>query len=630
MKEEDIKWLSKQINSIIEAAKNIFGDSYDYSKVVYQDMKTPITLLCIKHNFTFEQKPVYLLRGNRGCKYCSGRGLNTEDFINKSKKVFMNNEFDYSKTVYKNNQTKVVFICNVHRIEWEQLPQSHLKGNNPCQNCNGQKRTTLESFLSMVEKESYYNQFDYSLVESNSITNKHSKIAIRCIKHDEVFVQEINTHLRPSNACSGCNKFSRREGLKLENMLNKVNQDKRFDYSITDFKVSNLGKVKIICTIHKLTFEQTLNGHLSGRIGCPICDKENRLTTFDEFVERVKNIHGENRYSFDRTVLIKGVQGKTILKCNKHDEYFSYEIFRILQGLEGCLKCRTQNISRKEKDLADFVENELGFFIERGYRKVKGLSPKEVDIFIPKKNLAIEFNGLYWHSEAAGKDKNYHYNKYLKCQQAGVRLLTIWEDEWEYKKEIVKSHIKHVLGLNNDERIYARKTIIRLIDKGDAQLFLNDNHIQGFVGASVHIGLFDKKNNNLVAVGSFLKTGGNYHLVRFATSCSVVGGFSKLINYFEKSYNYEKLITFADLSFSDGGLYENNGFIFCKLIKPDYSYIMSNKITRFHKFGFRKEKFKNNSSFIFEEGLTEKELANLNGLERIWDLGKLRFVKEHS
>ena len=278
-----------------------------------------------------------------------------------------------------------------------------------------------------------------------------------------------------------------------------------------------------------------------------------------------------------------------MLKCVKHGEYFSYDMFRILQGLEGCNKCRTSGTSKKEKALADFVEHELGFSIERNYRKIDGLSPKEVDIFIPSRNIAIEFNGLYWHS-ALYLDKNYHYDKWKKCADAGVRLLTVWEDEWENKQDIVKSHIKHVLGLNNDEKVYARNTVGEPITKG---------------------------------------TGDNYQLVRFATSKTVVGGFSKLINYFEKNYEYELLITFADLGFSDGALYEKNGFVLDKVMAPDYSYIVQNTVQRFHKFGFRRERFEKDPLLIFDESLSERQLAEVNGLERIYDCGKLRYVKKH-
>lgn len=614
--------------TLIEDIKEKFGDKYCYDEVDYQGMKTPVILLCVEHNHKFEQQPVHILRGNRGCKYCSGRGLSTEDFINNSKQVFKNNEFDYSKTIYTNNHTKVVFICNVHKTEWEQLPQNHLKGNNPCQDCNGQKPIDREMFIKRSKEKFGENRFDYSKV--GTIKGVHTKVSLICVKHNQEFVQEAWSNLQGMVGCPECNFNTKLTPEKIKEKALLKHDGKMFDYSKVDWSKSIIKKQLIGCHIAEHGFyEQTLDGHLMGKMPCIICDKQNRLTTLDEFIERVKNIHGADKYGFDRTVLVNGIQGDAVLKCNKHNEYFSYDMFRILQGLEGCLKCRSNGASKKEKELADFVEHELGFSIERNYRKIDGLSPKEVDIFIPSRNIAIEFNGLYWHSELY-LDKNYHYDKWEKCADAGVRLLTVWEDEWENKQDIVKSHIKHVLGLNNDEKIYARNTVVKPINRGMAQLFLNDYHIQGFVGASIHMGVFEKNSESLVAVGSFLKSGDNYNLVRFATSETVVGGFSKFINYFEKNYEYEQLITFADLSFSDGALYEKNGFVLDKVMAPDYSYIMRNMVQRFHKFGFRRERFEKDPLLLFDESLSERQLAEVNGLERIYDCGKLRYVKEHS
>lgn len=613
--------------TLIEEIKEKFGDKYCYDEVDYQGMKTSVILLCVEHNYKFEQQPVHILRGNRGCKYCSGRGLSTEDFINNSKKIFKNNEFDYSKTFYKNNQTKAIFICNVHKTEWEQLPQNHLRGNNPCQDCNGQKPIDREMFIKRSKEKFGENRFDYSKVAQ--IKGIHTKVILVCVKHDQDFIQEAWSNLKGMVGCPECNFNTKLTPEKIKEKALLKHDGKMFDYSKVDWSKSIIEKQLIGCHIAEHGFyEQTLDGHLMGKMPCKICDKQNRLTTLDEFIERVKNIHGADKYDFDKTVLINGIQGDAVLKCVKHDEYFSYDMFRILQGLEGCSKCRTSGTSKKEKALADFVEHELGFSIERNYRKIDGLSPKEVDIFIPSRNIAIEFNGLYWHSELY-LDKNYHYDKWKKCADAGVRLLTVWEDEWENKQDIVKSHIKHVLGLNNDEKIYARNTVVKPINKGMAQLFLNDHHIQGFVGASIHMGVFEKNSESLVAVGSFLKSGDNYQLVRFATSQTVVGGFSKLINYFEKNYEYEQLITFADLGFSDGALYEKNGFVLDRVMAPDYSYVVQNTVQRFHKFGFRRDRFEKDPLLIFDESLSERHLAELNGLERIYDCGKLRYVKEH-
>lgn len=614
--------------SLVEEIKEIFGDKYAYDEVVYQGMNKPVVLTCVEHKYTFEQSPVHILRKQQKCKYCSGKGLNTEDFVVMSKSVFGGNKFDYSKTLYRKMSEKVVFVCAVHGSEWSQLPQNHLKGNNPCQDCNGQRPINREEFIKRSKELFGTNRFDYSKVKE--IKGIHTKITLICNKHNEEFIQEAWSNLNSKIGCPECNITAKMSPGKIKQKALLVHSGLMFDYSRVEWNKGIREKQTIGCHVGEHGFfKQSFDGHLMGKNPCQICYKENRLTKTDEFIERVKNVHGEDRYGFDKVFLKNGLQGDATLRCNKHNEYFDYDMFRILQGLEGCVKCRNSNVSKKEKELADFVENDLGFSIERSYRKIEHLSPKEVDIFIPEKNVAIEFNGLYWHSEANGKDKNYHYEKWLNCENSGVRLLTVWEDEWENKKDIVKSHLKHVLGVNDSEKVYARKTVFREISKDVAQVFLSNYHIQGFVGASIYVGLFKHDTDELVAVANFLKSDNDYVLSRYATSGSVVGGFSKIIKYFEKFYEYDKLVTFADRSFSDGGLYENNGWVADKELPPDYSYIMPNKIARFHKFGFRKKKFQQDSSLIFDDNMKEKQLAELNGLDRVWDLGKIRFIKAH-
>lgn len=238
------------------------------------------------------------------------------------------------------------------------------------------------------------------------------------------------------------------------------------------------------------------------------------------------------------------------------------------------------------------------------------------------------YNGLYWHSERAGKDEKYHYEKWLKCHNAGIHLLTVWEDEWVNKQEIVKSHIKHILGMCDMRKVFARQTYVKVLSEEQARLFLNDYHIQGFVDSSIYLGMFEKDMNSLIAVASFVKFGDDYVLSRYATSSNIDGGFSKIISYFEKNYSYDQLVTYVDRSFSDGILYKNNGWVMDGEIAPDYSYILPNKVERFHKSSFPKSKFEKDTGLLFDDNMIESELALLNGFDRIWDLGKMRFVKK--
>ena len=142
--------------------------------------------------------------------------------------------------------------------------------------------------------------------------------------------------------------------------------------------------------------------------------------------------------------------------------------------------------------------------------------------------MAIEFNGLYWHTENQGKDKRYHYNKWKQCKDKGIQLITVWEDEWRDKRDIVKSMLAHKLGVSQDKRVYARKTTLAPLSSPQTRSFLDSYHIQGFARSTAYFGLYDS-SNTLVAVSSWRKNKNTLYLDRYATSCVVAVGMPPLV-----------------------------------------------------------------------------------------------------
>ena len=132
-----------------------------------------------------------------------------------------------------------------------------------------------------------------------------------------------------------------------------------------------------------------------------------------------------------------------------------------------------------------FIKSNTQSAVETSNRTI--LNGKELDIYLPELNLAFEFNGLYWHSELH-KDRRYHLEKTKLCADKGINLIHIWEDDWDNKVEICKSIILNKIG--KSERIYARKCDIRIVDNKLVREFLDINHIQGFVGSKIKIGLY--------------------------------------------------------------------------------------------------------------------------------------------
>ncbi|MCK9477617.1 MAG: hypothetical protein M0R46_17005 [Candidatus Muirbacterium halophilum] len=287
-----------------------------------------------------------------------------------------------------------------------------------------------------------------------------------------------------------------------------------------------------------------------------------------------------------------------------------------------CNPINSYSTSGKEIQLINFIKDNYNNEIIQNSRDI--ITPLELDIYLPNKNLAIEFNGLYWHSELY-KDKNYHKNKYIKCKENNIQLLHIFEDDWNHKQEIVKSMILNKLG-KTPNKIYARKCDIKEI-KGNklVRKFLNENHIQGFVGSSIKIGLF--YNDELLSLMTFKQNKNSiYELNRFCNKkyYNVVGSASKLFNYFINNKVFNKIITFSNNSYSNGKIYETLKFKEDVILKPDYSYILDNR--RYHKFNFRKSKLE---KLGYDINKTEKETCLINNIYRIFDAGKVKWVYEN-
>lgn len=317
----------------------------------------------------------------------------------------------------------------------------------------------------------------------------------------------------------------------------------------------------------------------------------------------------------------RGSGYRAIWECSEGHEWSAQVNDRVFHRT-GCPHCYQP--SKAESDIAELFPSDLE--VIRNTRNI--IAPYELDIYIPSKNIAIEFNGLYWHTEDRGKDKNYHYNKWKACHDQGIQLITVWEDDWLYRREIVARMLKHKLGLSTDEVVYARRCVAVVLPKDVAWDFLNDNHIQGHAYSSVYLGL--TVGSQLVAVMSLTlnnKSTQSWTLDRYATSCKVTGGHSKLLKFFTTTHAWSQIVTFADLSVSDGTLYEKTGWRLDKALKPDYKYVVGG--VRKHKFGYRIKRFKDDPNLKYVEGYTESQLAQLNDLKKVWDCGKLRYVLEN-
>lgn len=355
----------------------------------------------------------------------------------------------------------------------------------------------------------------------------------------------------------------------------------------------------------------------------PLLNKDVRNKGFDEknkkFLKKYEDFKIVNVYNND-IIIICDVCGSEYL-INRSVLYHRHN-----NGFNPCTKCNPikDGVSISEKEISNFIKS-LGINIIVNDRNL--IQPLELDIVIPEKNIVIEYNGIYWHSEKY-INKNYHLNKTELCNNIGYRLVHIFEDEWLYKKEIVKSRLKNMLGLT-ENKIFARKCEIKEVSSKEKTIFLDENHIQGKVGSKINLGLY--YNDELVSLMTFSNKrevlGGenennHYELIRFCNklNTNVIGGASKLLKHFISNYNPKEIISYADRRWSDGNLYETLGFTYLNVSPPNYFYVKNGR--RENRIKYQKHKLVEQG---FDKDKSEREIMEERGFDRIYDCGTISY-----
>jgi hypothetical protein len=452
-----------------------------------------------------------------------------------------------------------------------------------------------------------------------------TKVRLECSVHGEY--TQLASYILQGGKCQKCYHESRVPRITKDCWIERCTtvHDGFYDYSKSVFTgIAN--KVTITCPKHG-EFVQAAGVHYRGH-GCPKCgiaSVTNKLRiTNEEFIEKCKTKH-KNLYSYNKTKYVSILHGKIIITCHKHGDFIQRPGDH-LNGGHGCPKCGAEMSTFKSKaeyEIIDFLKaNGISNIIHSD--QSLGF---EIDILIPDYCLAIEYNGVYWHSSSEkatdAKLSKQHLHKTEECEKNGISLLHILDIEWNdpIKQEIWKSCILHKLGLSK-ERIYARKCGIVLVSRNRAISFFNENHLQGSAASSINIGL--QYNGRLVAVGSFAsarfnKTKNTYELIRFASlkNTSIIGGFRKIIKEFSRTHG-GNLISYANRRWSQGNVYKTTGFELASVSGPCYYY--TDCKTLWHRTIFQKHKLKDILP-NFDPVLTEIDNMYNNKYRRIWDCG---------
>lgn len=386
-------------------------------------------------------------------------------FIDKAKQIH-GNKYDYSKTTYINNRTKICIICPDHGEFW-QSPKNHLKGHG-CINCG-----------------------------RLNAGNKY--------KHDAGYYLQDNIH------------------------------GDRYDYSLIKNPVNKNDSVDIICPDHGI-FKQNLKLHLLGH-GCSKCGNivSSGVLNSDRFLERARTVHGD-KYDYSKVDYINN-KVKVCIICPDHGEFWQIPNSHLLG--KGCISCPVE-ISSGHMEIINFISG-LNFDISINDRHL--IAPFELDVVVPSHNLAIEFNGDYWHS-FDHIDRFYHQNKYKMCRNVGLDLITVFEYDWTSRRDIILDVISRKLGLN-----------IRCA--GDIVILNRDS-------SSVCCGLV--VNNDIVATASF-ECDNDWKLSDFSNKIGYDIDFGLFFDYFISNFSPTSVCASVDAKF---GNYHLNGFDYLGLSDPGF------------------------------------------------------------
>lgn len=516
---------------------------------------------------------------------------NTEEFIAKALEVH-GDKYSYENAVYTGCTQPVIVTCHLHG-DFETTPHKHISGGQGCPECGkisrAAKRNKGAQFIERA-KAIHGDKYDYSLVDYKTCKDPVEIICNTCGKH---FPQTPDNHINTKKGCPVCGRkkaatesAKSRKGKKVqrcttEEWIKKVlkrypENAEKYDYSHVVYTRSD-ERVEIICKTCGRVMHPKACAHFSGQ-GCKICaaraTASEKAISFQDVVERCRETHGDNYEYFEDSY----VNASTPMKI-RHKEcgniFMQRPEFHYGKG-QSCPRC-CHNQSTGEKDVLSFIKGVYRGVVEENawvLENFKDPSKKkmELDIYLPELKLAVEYNGVFWHS-VDRKGKGYHIQKRKACEKQGIRMLSIWECDWQdsRKRPIIERYLKNALGVKDEKTVYARKCTIKDVDNKTYRDFMDKNHIQGYATAKeVKKGLFTS-DGELVACMSFkiLKNKDQkvtpfvmWDMVRYATSCNVPGGRSKLFKHIQKEFRMDHVQSFLDRDYFTGVSYkEEDGWV---------------------------------------------------------------------
>lgn len=599
-----------------------------------EDGAKRIRVVCPEHGEFWQAKTAHL--AGRGCARCAGQGLPSAAWVAKFQAAHPH--LDFSKTTYSTSTAKVIVRCPAHG-EFKISPVSLLRGSG-CPKCGVARRaaTHVVSAKAAAERLAKRHGTSYTY-DWGTYTKFTEKMKMICRLHGEFW--QLPTDHERGFGCPACGRLraaeATSEALKgVPNIEARTTFDEfvakaqkthgnRYSYQAESYTKST-GFVTVICRKHG-AFSVRGARHLAG-LGCPGCSQQARrdakLKPLQLLLRDFAKVHGD-RYDYSQVAENYGdSKTRVTISCAKHGA-FSQIVNDHLQG-HGCPACGAEKItphSAGELEVAAFLKS-TGLTVEGPTRR--NLTFNELDIYLPEKNLAIEYDGLYWHGELNAKGPRSHIEKTEEVEALGGRLIHIFEDEWKQRPEAVKARLLSILGFSSGSG-GARSFDVCKAPWHKAAEFLDIVHLQG-AGTPGRWNLTLERAGEIHACMTVGKARygreAEYEILRFAAIGAIAGGFSRLL----KAWTAEvpagtTLISYADRRWSQGNVYRAAGFHFAGETRPGYWWCRGG--SRYSRQRFQKHRL-GDLLPNFDPGKTEVENMHTNGYWRVWDCGVSRWL----
>ena len=620
------------LQEFVEHANLIHNYKYNYELIKFNSLLSIIEIICPIHG-SFKLRAKYHIYQKRGCRKCICNPADKyskikENFINNANNIH-NNKYDYSLVDYKGSNIKVEIICPIHGI-FKQTPSSHIQ-NHGCKECDtDRKRNNLR--LSHEEvirrfKEIHGDLYDYSKVNYISCFDN---ITVTCKLHGD-FTTTYSKHYLAGSGCYLCNGGVSLTTKEVVRRFTSVHNN-IYDYSKFNY-INAKTKGEIICLKHGSFFQNYID-HYHNSHGCPKC-ANNYSPNNNEILLLCNELHN-NKYDYS-LVEYNGAHSNIEIICPTHG-IFTQTPSNHIHNKNGCPKC-SSHVSNTQREIYEYIFQYNQDTILEDRTTYPNLY---LDITIPSKQLAIEYNGIYWHTindsniSSRYKLNNHLKDKLLLAKKYGLRVINIYEDEWIDNQLQIKQIINNALGIIKG-KIGARKCFVWSCISSDPNFI---THIQPFFNKYHHQGLRFKPNGvaycliyNMQIVACAYFGQNNYHnqneceLIRYTTKAGykVQGGLSKLIKAFISNNSWVKnIISYCDARLFTGEGYIKSGFKLIDWTSPGFDVIVNGK--RKHRSCIVKNKLKNYFSNEDLNNHTQFELAEILGWRIIPDCGQLVFL----